>query len=218
MFERIATEFLKEQTAAVRFPLSTADLWSLLKRGVRDLDQHTDSSKFGNRFEGITEFFYRGKPRVTIAGKLVRREKYANRLRTALAHEYDHVQLHAHLCKIGQVRTSTSMVDSEKRSIVIRCRRKTMIDAAPSNWMEWQASYACGALLMPMTYVKRLTPNYLAINGLEGLVASDSAHGEALICMVVEEFEVSRDAARVRLEALNILGSPAGTMIPYLFP
>jgi hypothetical protein len=73
--------------------------------------------------------------------------------------------------------------------------------------MEWQAGYACGALLMPASHVHRLVGAYQEANGLFGIVGTGGIHGQALIQMVQVEFQVSADAARIRLLKLNILGA-----------
>lgn len=211
MFERIATDLLKEGGAPICFPLSTVKLISLIERAVEQLGEH-DSK----RFDGATEFLRNGRPRVTVAKKLTRSAKYAAYLRTVLAHEYAHLHLHHHLYELSF--GAATIPGSENRFEVIGCRRKTMTVAATGNWMEWQASYASGALLMPATYVKQLTAGYLAHEGLDSPVASDSDHGEVLIDLIVKSFLVCRDAARVRLSALKILGPPVWTLTPYLFP
>ena len=44
-------------------------------------------------------------------------------------------------------------------------------------------------------------------NNLFGVIGTDSEHGQALIARVQRAFQVSADAARVRLLKLNILGA-----------
>lgn len=66
--------------------------------------------------------------------------------------------------------------------------------------MEWQAGYACGAFLMPATALREIIRQHM--NTSKTLVAKfalNSSDGEALITLVAKIFQVSHDAARVRL-------------------
>ena len=65
------------------------------------------------------------------------------------------------------------------------------------DWMEWQAGYACGAILMPVTLLKRLAGEYFAEHSLSGAVTPQSAHGQVLVTETTRTFQVSRDAAQV---------------------
>ena len=87
------------------------------------------------------------------------------------------------------------------------CYRDKILDASQSDWMEWQAGYVCGALLMPATRLRQLITGYLEFHGLFGVVGERDSHGAALIELVRAAFEVSADAARIRLLKLNILGA-----------
>ena len=73
--------------------------------------------------------------------------------------------------------------------------------------MEWQAGYVCGALLMPATRVRAIAGPYLEKHGLFGVVGHNDSHGKALIAATVAAFDVSAEAARIRLLKLGILGS-----------
>lgn len=76
--------------------------------------------------------------------------------------------------------------------------------------MEWQAGYVCGALLMPISYIKKITQDFLTDRNHYGLIALGSPAGRELIARVVDTFKVSEDAARVRLLKLGHLGSKQG--------
>jgi Zn-dependent peptidase ImmA (M78 family) len=86
------------------------------------------------------------------------------------------------------------------------CYRDTMLDAAQTDWIEWQAGYACGAFLMPASALRQLIRSYMERHGLFGLVGERDPHGQDLIDIVKSGFEVSGDAARIRLLKLGILG------------
>jgi Zn-dependent peptidase ImmA (M78 family) len=86
------------------------------------------------------------------------------------------------------------------------CKRDTILDAAQTDWMEWQAGYVCGALLMPVSRVRKLVGSYLEAQGLFGALGHAGAHGQALIDQMQAAFQVSAEAARVRLFKLGFLG------------
>ena len=68
--------------------------------------------------------------------------------------------------------------------------------------MEWQASYVCGAILMPLSLLRALVPSNVLESG-PLLIDTDSTRD--LIARVAASFDVSPDAAQVRLARLNIL-------------
>jgi len=77
--------------------------------------------------------------------------------------------------------------------------------------MEWQAGYASGAALMPKSYVTKLMAGLHEQFGIYGAVSADSEKGRALISSMVESFQVSREAAEVRLKVLNFIGPEPAT-------
>src|SRR5262249_7539591 len=94
-----------------------------------------------------------------------------------------------------------------KKNGIIACKRDTMISAKQSDWMEWQAGYACGAILMPASQLRSVIDSYRKNAGLYGPVLATTSEGQAMISLVEDNFGVSRDAARVRLSVLGFLGS-----------
>lgn len=86
-----------------------------------------------------------------------------------------------------------------------------MINAAQTDWMEWQAGYVCGAILMPKSAVAQACREYVEGNGVFGAVSLQTVHGQNLISRIVTAFQVSEDAARVRLLKLGILTAEAQT-------
>ncbi len=205
MFERAVIGFLKQQRGKVEFPLTTEDLTVLIERDADDLDAYADLSEYGDMVEGVTEFAPGRRPRVRISQELASSEHRENRFRTTLTHEYGHVKLHGYLFELGGKTLDLFSRDSKPKVIV--CKRDTIVTAAPTDWMEWQAGYACGAVLMPASYVRSMAEVYFERAGIYGAVAAGSNHGQAMIDLLVGEFQVSRDAARVRLSVLGILGA-----------
>lgn len=204
MFERLATGFLKAKHGEVRYPFNTEDLKTFIEADVHSLDQYADLSRFGPGVEGVTEFRPRvGKPKVAVASYLQNNE---NRLRMTLAHEYGHVHLHAFLFE-EKARQATGLPPNHDPN-GIYCKRDTIESAAKTDWLEWQASYAASALLAPVTAVRDVVRPILEEAKLFGPVGAASEHGAVLIAAVSTAFTISRDAARVRLSVLDILGTP----------
>jgi hypothetical protein len=97
----------------------------------------------------------------------------------------------------------------------IYCKRDTMLSAPAVDWREWQASFASSALLMPASYARKTVAPLHEKHGIFGAVHQDSPQGRALIDAVAAQYLVSKDAARVRLSVIGLLGEPSAT--PSLF-
>jgi hypothetical protein len=206
MFERVVTEFLKKKYGAADFPITTDDLATLIEQDVSDLDQYADLAPFGAGVEGMTEFLRNGKKPIVRISKVVHR--YENRLRTTLTHEYGHVVLHAYLFALGERQLKLA---PNQKSNAIYCYRDSMLPLGKTDWMEWQAGYASGAALMPKSYVTKLMAGLHERFGIYRAVSADSKNGHALISAMVESFQVSREAAEVRLKVLNFIGPERAT-------
>jgi hypothetical protein len=82
--------------------------------------------------------------------------------------------------------------------------------------MEWQAGFACGALLMPKT---ALTTTVTAFRKDRNIKYSDigcnTDNGKALIATVMTAYQVSRDAATIRLKERHVIvDHPGETLFP----
>ena len=211
--ETIITAFLREIHGKVEYPVATNDLTKLVERDAEDLDLYADLSPYGEDVEGVTEFRRGRKPRVSIAEFLSKNQRRENRLRTTITHEYGHLRFHGYLWETEP--PSQDLLRRQPHCDKIICKRDTMIQASQTDWMEWQAGYISGALLMPKTAVERTCAPYIEAHSLYGSVSLQTAHAEAIIASVVEKFQVSEEAARVRLLKLRIATSQAPT--PSLF-
>jgi Zn-dependent peptidase ImmA (M78 family) len=198
--ETIITKFLLGKNNTVSYPISTNDLTILLEQKTGSLDLYADLSDYGTEVEGVTRFFANKKPEVLISRDLSEQANRENRYRTTLTHEYGHVHLHGFLLSGGQerlFRTDTQEVN--------HCRRENILNATKTDWMEWQAGYASGALLMPITPLKELMGAFYHAKQSLAVASVSSPDGRELIRKVMEAFQVSEDAARVRLLKLNFL-------------
>lgn len=190
--------FLRGRHGVVQYPVSTDDLTRLIEQEASDLDLYADLSGLdvGRHIEGVTTFYSNRRPTVRIAHTLSLDPHREPRLRTTLAHELGHVLLHdfAHQDACGGVSPMDEW-DDEWPAIGSR----PIIAPDKVDWMEWQAGYASGALLMPR-------------RALRALVEDEPGEGRIpLIDRVMGHFLVSKAAAQVRLRQLGDLaaGDPA---------
>ena len=132
-----------------------------------------------------------------------------NRLRTTLTHEYGHVHFHQFMFDDLQ-NQATIPFRAPAAAHTNKCHRDNMIGASERDWMEWQAGYACGAILMPaaalLETVKRFREEKVFPTRTWRRAPSMGSNSSAL---VTSTFQTSRDAARVRLLKRGILADRA---------
>lgn len=201
--EHIITDFLRDLHGNIRYPIATEDLKKLIERDADDLDLYADLSNFGEDVEGVTKFFPGEKPRVLISKLLSDDPHRENRLRTTLTHEFGHVHFHSYLWD-GKA-NEQNLFESVKTGEPVTCKRENILSAKKIDWMEWQAGYVCGSLLMPLSQLKRRVSDYRKQNNIFSLVTPESPHGQNLISDTVKAFQVSEEAARVRLLQQKLL-------------
>ncbi len=201
--EGIIFDFLTRHHKRVDFPLATDDLTRLIEESAEDLDSYADLTDEGPDVEGLTEFLPGRRPRVRISKEISGRPQFENRLRTTLTHEFGHVRFHDFMF---QMRAGDSLFSTTAVQVIAKCNRMSIVGASQQDWMEWQAGYVCGAVLMPRSHLREAVRRYRAVVELGTAILTVAApEGEALIREVAERFEVSREAARVRLLKLNLL-------------
>jgi len=84
--------------------------------------------------------------------------------------------------------------------------------------MEWQAGYACGAILMPATALLETVKRFREEKQLPyANLAVGSEQGQQLITLVTSTFQTSRDAARVRLLKRGVVTDGGGVRTAELF-
>ncbi len=205
--------FLMERYGKAKFPVSTEDPTVMIERDTSDLDQYADLSEEGEEDEevqGLTLFYPDRKPEVKIAQELADVGYRENRLRTTLTHEFAHVKLHDGLWPFDQPR----LFPDEQKALGPRCKRPGEIGGYVGDWMEWQAGYASGAILMPISWLRDLIQEAFTAWGAFANIPRNSAQAVDLIARVAHRFDVSTDAARVRLSQLDYLmdGSPSRSL------
>jgi hypothetical protein len=194
--ENLICDFLRSKHQIVRYPISTDDLTVLLETLTDDLDLYADLSA-ENDVEGVTDFFRGRRPKVRISKRLSSDPRLANRFRTTLTHELGHVKFHAFMFDASR---TGSLFPTDCSELSNKCKRENMLLASQVDWMEWQAGFCCGALLMPAAPLRNAVRHFMhERNAAIARFTVGSPEGEALINAVVSQFQVSRDAARVRL-------------------
>jgi len=199
--EGVVSDFLIEARGRVVYPLTTDDLTLIVER-YADLNLYADLRVEGEDVQGLTSFASGRRPAVRIDERLSTDERRGNRLRTTLAHEFGHVRLHNVLFQeevrgvplFGDVRVGEQ-----------KCRREGIANPSLADWLEFQAGYVCTALLAPKRWVldvlARSNPSRVPL--VEGRPAA-----EAAARAVADAFEISLEAARVRLRTVGAAEPP----------
>lgn len=207
--EQLVRSFLKSRYGSVSYPITTDDLTVLIESITESLDVYANLDGEGAEVEGVTDFIPGRRPKVRISKRLTEDRRMSNRLRTTLTHELGHVHFHSFLFDGEQ---SGDLFGAQAAPQSNKCKRATILQAAQTDWMEWQAGYACGAFLMPVTALASTIREFL--HSQQSTVARfglSSDDGQELIQAVSKAYEVSRDAARVRLEQRgNLVGTDVG--------
>jgi hypothetical protein len=192
--EAILIKFLMDRYGRVTYPVATNDLCVLVEQSAADFDEWADLSADGPDVQGKTEFSRRGRPNVYISAGL--QEPYReNRRRTTLTHELAHARIHNYLARFDVAPPP------------VCCTAGSLIGASTVDWLEWQAGYASGAFLMPLSPLRRVlreARRSARVIGTDPIALTNPAAPE-LIKRVQDAFQVSADAARVRLLQLRIL-------------
>lgn len=192
--------FLKKHRGTVSLPILTGDLTVLIESRVKDLDPYADLSEEGPDVEGVTIFVPGSAPIVKISNRIPSDPGRDNRFRTTLSHELGHVLLHA----LGQ-RSVGQMQIEDGQQKTQRCQRGGILTRSKVDWMEWQAGYASGALLMPVSPLSSVAREMLAKRATNTVPSVGSGAARDAIRVVAERFMVSQDAAKVRLLQLGLI-------------
>jgi len=199
--ENLISSFLYEKYGKVEYPVSTNDLTILMEQKTSELDIYADLSNEGENVEGMTIFSRKCPPRVQISNLLSKSTNQANRLRTTLTHELGHVIFHNFIWSFEQPNLFAANLDN----LTIRCNRETILNARYVDWLEWQAGYVSGAFLMPLSSVKGIVCKINTETNTFGKMSGISDIGQRMITQVQSVFQVSEDAARVRLLKLDYI-------------
>lgn len=213
--ERVIRTFLQEKYGNIEFPVKTDDLTLLIEQKA-NLDSFANLSGEEGDVEGVTEFALGKRPVVRIASSL-QAPYLENRLRTTLTHEFGHVHFHQFMFEVET--RPRSLFGDDGKTVANKCKRENIVGASETDWMEWQAGYVCGAILMPVGPLIDTVRDFRKANGLTlANLALNSEVGKRLIATVAARFQTSHDAARVRLLKKRILTDSGLVQVGDLFP
>jgi IrrE N-terminal-like domain len=160
-----------------------------------DLHLYEDLSKYGAGVEAITGFVTAKKPTVRVARELFFDRSQNNHLRFVLAHEFAHARFHAAAWRRRWMRDGD----------LVRCSPNRMLTLDGGyDWFEWQANFLGASTLMPKSPLQCVVMAYFGGEELTG-IPRDSRDATNLTQRVAELFEVSCEAANIRLCGLGYL-------------
>lgn len=195
--EGIIQDFLLDKHGEVVYPISTDDVTVLVEQ-YAELDSVADlSAEDTDDMEVQGETKFGSHPLVRIAAALWEPSR-ENRLRTTLTHELGHVIFHSDLI-VQRDPNQLSWFDRD-RTEAIQCLRAGIIHSTQTDWFEWQAGYASGSFLMPLTALRKMVLPLVGERRVSG------RQGAMLVTTVARRFQVSIEAAHVRLDQLGYLG------------
>lgn len=205
--EALVSDYLRKKHGEASFPIRTDDLRLFVEMESKSLTLDAGLGQESDEVEACTEFRRGHKPAVKIASSLAQVPSLEKRLRAVLAHQYGHVRFHDFLFQTEEgswLSLFEGLPDTRPR--LHRCRRDSRMPLGDDDWMEWQAGYVCGALLMPIGPLVAHVRDFRHTRDLDHAALSErSLDGAALIREVAERFQTSWDTARTRLAQQRIL-------------
>jgi hypothetical protein len=195
-------------------PDCSVDLESFLERHLKVVcDQY---APLPADILGLTQFRAGQKPWVRINQDLTqtalddedRPDWMVGRWRATLAHEASHVILHACLFASNSNQGTLFVMDDDEpdEHSLHRClKQNVLFRGQPSDWREVQANMGMAALLMPRKVFAAAYTQAIEEAGWNGEVKADTVQHRTLTRLLAERFQVSRQAAGIRLETLQLL-------------
>jgi hypothetical protein len=160
-----------------------------------DLHMYADVSNYGEGVEAVTCFKSCAKPAVRVGKELFFDRSQINHLRFVLAHEFAHARFHSAAWRRRWITEED----------VRRCSPNRMLTLdAGYDWFEWQANFLGASTLMPKSQVRCVVAAYFGGKELTRM-PRDCRYAHDLTQRVAELFEVSYDAANIRLFQLGWL-------------
>jgi hypothetical protein len=99
---------------------------------------------------------------------------------------------------------ATGLFDRGLKDRIV-CRQGIILGLNVVDWMEWQAGYVSGAILMPVKAARTVVSAICMERGWHAALHVDSSAAGVLVGAVMDTFAVSEEAARIRLEQLALL-------------
>jgi hypothetical protein len=207
----IVIEFLTRKYGCVKLPIQTGDIELILGEHTSEFDPYADLTGEGKDIEGVTLFFKQKDPIVRISEILSRRSPDENRRRTTIAHELGHVIFHSILFQ----RIFSTETSGDNASQPVRCNRQNISFPKKTDWLEWQAFYASGAFLMPISQMEIIAHEIFDLVKVRGPFHVDSSAGRGFLTRVASGCRISSAAATVRLIQLGYVTEDKTLAISY---
>lgn len=218
--ERIAEDELRRASLMPSLSQPVTDLERFIEGHLKaELDQYAELPE---DVLGLTRFQAGQRPVVSINSKLTESAEAdaanpgtVGRWRATMAHEASHILLHRYLFDPEMAQLVGGQAGSDahvEQAGLMRCLHR---DVAPvsaedasrarrrRDWREIQANRGMAALLMPGRPFKRLAFQQMTNLGLS-TVSAGTAAADALTAAMAEIYNVSRQAAMIRLETLQV--------------
>lgn len=208
--ERIMEDELRSAQLLPTREVSAVDIEQFIEGYLKaSLDQYAD---LDDDVLGLTEFHPKKPPAVRINKDLTGSAMddewsppgIVGRWRATLAHEAAHVVLHRMLFDVdlNQMELFAAPAPA-KEPLLFRCLKRDVVHRSrTTDWREVQANKGMAALLMPKTAFTRSS---------RGLVADRSPAAINLAATnLATQFQVSREAARIRLRTLGFIDEQDG--------
>ena len=189
------------------------DLEEFLEFGLRvKLDTY---ARLDHDVLGVTEFRSGLDPLVSVSAELTsemdqspRSLGLRGRWRATLAHEAAHVILHRGLLDVPSEQGQLFEFDEESRPSLFRClARDVSFSISNSDWKEAQANMGMAALLMPgdvfSEVLRAVVGAETSGDGLTDVPGPETPEYKTVILELCRRFEVSRQAAGIRLKTLG---------------
>ena len=184
-------------------------------------------SELGSHLLGVSGFATGLQPIVKISRTLTLQahESLAQggiigRWRATLAHEAAHVILHRRLVDVPQAQglLFSQSHESQAGPVVTQClERDIWFARGTGDWKEVQANQGMASLLMPSGPFVTVTREFVGAQGTDDLLAhiptTDTRPFSDLIRGLSVRFQVSREAARIRLNTLGLARSSSEPML-----
>lgn len=172
---------------------------------------------------GMTAFASKQKPRVRINAALTSARDDSDagigtvgRWRATIAHEASHVYLHRYLYEPEFAQTAGANHLTSDHGESVQCLHR---DITPEHadvtstrrrldWREVQANIGMAALLMPRRLFNRAALRQMTDSGLGTSVAAGSPEYQELTNALAAMFNVSRQAAQIRLKSTSLVATP----------
>jgi IrrE N-terminal-like domain len=218
--ERIAEDELKRANLVPSLSEPVTDLERFIEGYLKaDLDQYAD---LPDDVLGRTEFQAGKQPVVSISSKLTESAEAdipspgaVGRWRATMAHEGSHILLHRYLFDSEMAQLVRGQTDGTQvqRAGLMRCLHRDITPVSAQewsqirrhkDWREIQANRGMAALLMPGRLFKLIAFQQMTNLSL-GAVPTGSVAADTLTAAMAEIFHVSKQAAAIRLESLQVI-------------